>query len=103
LFHSCVVSGACIHFEPVSNQSVNLVPNETRRHQAAPNHAHDDCSAAFVIQQMTNNDPAMHDQGVGVVLDFRNAPLKLIRQFSIADLKRGIGIWRYSPVKVKIV
>jgi hypothetical protein len=50
---------------------------------------------------MSQNDEVTHDQGVSIVLDFRNASLRQLGDFSIADLKRGIAIMRYSALKIK--
>ncbi|KAJ1623783.1 CRAL-TRIO domain-containing protein [Pavlovales sp. CCMP2436] len=57
--------------------------------------------ASYVMEQLTL-DPAVQHRGITILLNLQGVDLGMARHFSLADIKRGVGMWKDCfPCKVK--
>ncbi|CEL92011.1 unnamed protein product [Vitrella brassicaformis CCMP3155] len=56
------------------------------------------------LMELLTDDPACHQHGVALVFDVGGITLGLLRHFTLADIKRGVMMWKESfPCKLRRV
>ena len=57
---------------------------------------------SYLMECITREQPEVQHRGVTLLVDLRDASLRVATSFSLADLQRGIGMWRDTfPAKLK--
>mmetsp|Transcript_17058 Transcript_17058/g.31364 ORF Transcript_17058/g.31364 Transcript_17058/m.31364 type:complete len:227 (+) Transcript_17058:273-953(+) len=57
--------------------------------------------AQWLLEEMTIADKTCHERGIALEVNFKDFTFADLRQFTVDDMSRGVGIFRNFPVKVK--